>query len=717
MQDRDSKYYIQPQSAARDERVMVLKHADTFAVFDRYGDILGEHGIFHEDTRFVSAWLLRIEDERPLLLGSQREDADGTMTVNLTNPDMVLDGGKQLLRGTLHIHRQKFLWHGACHERLHVFHYGDKPVTVRLRIAFEADFADIFEVRGTARATRGKILEPVSEGSTIVVRYESLDRYSRSLRITCSEAPTQMRRHEIEFTLSLSPGHERDLYLSLACESGPIRGMPIVNRSSHERAAGELATKLRRDRSEHCQITTSSARFNEFLQRSLNDLSMMVTDTPQGPYPYAGVPWFSTAFGRDGIITALEALWLAPSLASGVLRYLSVTQSTVNDPTRAAEPGKVLHEVRRGEMANLGEVPFGRYYGSVDATPLFVMLAGAYYEATADRSLIEEIWPSVERALTWMETLGDRDGDGFIEYAADPGGLTQQGWKDSADSVFHADGTEALGPIALCEVQAYAYGAYRHGAALASLLGEHERSAELTRLADSLRERFERAFWCEDLGTYALALDGDKRPCRVRASNAGHCLFTGIASPERAGVLARSLFDERFFSGWGIRTVARGEARYNPMAYHNGTVWPHDNALIGAGLARYGFRHEALRVLLGLYESTLYFETHRLPELFCGFSRAVSTGPTIYPVACSPQAWATAAPLLLIKACLGLTIDAPNRRIQFAHSVLPSFLQELSIHQLQVGEVSVDLSVHRYPEDVGINVIRRTGPLEVINIK
>jgi glycogen debranching enzyme len=717
MQERENKFYILP-ARPRDARVSVLKHDDTFAVLDRFGDIREEHGLFHEDTRFVSGWVLRVEAEAPLLLSSMVQDGGTVMTVNLTNPDMVLEDGVQLARGTLHLARQKFLWNGALHERLHVFHYGERAIVLKLRIALDADFADIFEVRGTPRASRGRVLEPVLEGHSVSIRYESLDRYSRALRVTCSEEPTQVRRHEIEFALALAPGHERDLYLSLACESGPSRGVSVVTRTSYDRALGELDAKQQRARSGHCQITTSSARFNEFLQRSLSDLSLMTTDTPQGPYPYAGVPWFSTAFGRDGLITALETLWLDPSLAAGVLRYLSVTQSDTTDPTRAAEPGKILHETRKGEMANLGDVPFGHYYGSVDATPLFVLLLGAYYEATADRGLVEEIWPHAERALHWMENFGDRDGDGFLEYTSDPGGLTHQGWKDSSDSVFHADGSDARGPIALCEVQAYAYAAYRHASMLAQLLGRRSRAMHLEGLAQSLKERFESQFWCEELGTYAIALDGDKRPCQVRASNAGHCLFSGIASPERAAVLAKTLFDERCFSGWGVRTLARGEARYNPMAYHNGSIWPHDNALIGAGLANYGFRHEALRILLGLFESTLSFETSRLPELFCGFPRMPGAGPTVYPVACSPQAWASGAPLMLLKACLGLTIDAPNRRVQFSHPVLPSFLQELSIQKLRVGDSTVDLSVHRYPEDVGINVLRRSGPMvEVVNIK
>jgi glycogen debranching enzyme len=354
----------------------------------------------------------------------------------------------------------------------------------------------------------------------------------------------------------------------------------------------------------------------------------------------------------------------------------------------------------------------------VDSTPLFVLLAGAYYERTADLDAIATIWPNVDAALGWIDKYGDRDGDGFVEYqrrSAD--GLVHQGWKDSDDAVCHADGSLARGPIALCEVQGYAYAAWRAAAVLAAALGRADRAAELNGRAERIRDGFEAAFWCDDMGTYALALDGDKRPCRVRSSNAGHALFAGIADPARAGRLARGLMAAGSFSGWGIRTLDSGEVRYNPMSYHNGTVWPHDNALLALGFSRYGLQEDAARVLTALFESSTYLDLHRMPELFCGFDREPGEGPTPYPVACAPQAWAAGSVFLLLQACLGLSVSAVEPQVTFTRPRLPEFLGELTITGLAVGDAVMDLLLTRHYDDVGVRVLRRKGMVDVLVVK
>ncbi|HEV2043549.1 MAG TPA: amylo-alpha-1,6-glucosidase, partial [Sphingomicrobium sp.] len=437
-------------------------------------------------------------------------------------------------------------------------------------------------------------------------------------------------------------------------------------------------------------------------------------ETEHGAYPYAGVPWYSTVFGRDGIITAMLLLWCAPYFAKGVLRTLANLQATELDPTSDAEPGKILHERRGGEMAALGEVPFQRYYGSVDSTPLFVMLAAQYYERTGDIDTIRGIWPNILAALAWIETYGDVDGDGFVEYARmTDKGLSNQGWKDSSDSIFHRDGRLATAPIALCEVQGYVFAAKQGAAVLAARLGDSDLSARLSREAEELRIKFEEAFWIEEMGTYAIALDGDKRRCEVLASNAGHCLFAGIASTERATRVADLLTSKRFHSGWGVRTVAVGEARYNPMSYHNGSIWPHDNGLIALGLARYGHKKGALSIFEGIFDSAIYDDLRRLPELFCGFERRRRQGPTSYPVACSPQAWAAATPFALVAAAIGCVIDPDESTLQLNHPVLPKFLDDLTIRNIAIGDARVDLRLARAEGDVTTAVLRRDGDVVV----
>jgi glycogen debranching enzyme len=720
-------YYIRATSSRADERTRVLKHGDTFGVFDRFGDVqpvgLGEQGLFHEGTRHLSRLELRLARLRPLLLSSTINETNDLFAVDLTNPDMAEGDGRIVLpRGVLHVFRTKFIWQGALHERVRVSNYGMATVSISLVIRFDADFVDIFEVRGQRRERRGTRFEPRVAGSSCTLGYEGLDRRVRETVIDFFPDPAELQGGSARFEVTLAPQEHGAVTLAIRCRGEASRPLAAGNgpevAAAHDRAQTALAHSVAEARRHQAQVTTGNEQFNGWLDRSSADLQMMMTETPHGLYPYAGVPWFSTVFGRDGIITALQLLTLAPEAARGVLDYLAAGQADRASPEQDAEPGKILHETRTGEMAALGEVPFGRYYGSVDATPLFVVLAGAYYRRTADRGFAERLWPHVERALRWMETSGDPDGDGFVEYARRSAhGLVQQGWKDSHDSVFHADGTMAEPPIALCEVQGYAYAARLAAAELATALDLPERAHELTRAAQALQKRFEEAFWCDDLGTYALALDGHKRPCRVRTSNPGHCLFAGIASPLRAQRTSHTLLEHPSFSGWGIRTLATSEARYNPMSYHNGSVWPHDNALIAAGFGRYGLRRQVLRVLEGLFGASQFLELRRMPELFCGFDRRTGEGPTLYPVACLPQAWASGSVFMVLQACLGLSVDAAAQEVRFDNPVLPEWLPEVRINHLEVGGATADLLLERHPHDVGVTVLRRNGPLRVTVVK
>jgi glycogen debranching enzyme len=706
------EYYILA-TASTAEEARVLKHGESFGVFNRHGDIqqtgLGEQGIYHEGTRFLSRLVFCLGNLAPFLLSSTIKEDNFLFTVDLTNPDIYVAGTIALHRGDLHISRAKFLWNSICYERLTLVNYGLLPVEVSFSVQFDADFADIFEVRGVKRPQRGARLRDEIEGQTITLAYEGLDTRIRRTRIDFSPAPERLIASEAFFKRVLAPKEQEVFsinYSFVLDQCQPARRSP-------EAAIHEAAHALKARRAEECQVYTSNDEFNGWLDRSAADLHMMLTETAYGVYPYAGVPWFNTAFGRDGIITALEFLCLNPEVAKGVLGYLAANQATETIPERDAEPGKILHEVRRGEMAALGEIPFGRYYGSTDATPLFVMLAGAYYDRTGDLQFIKSIWPQISLALKWTETYGDIDGDGFVESARRSSrGLAQQGWKDSWDAISHEDGTLPDGPIALCEVQAYVYGARQAGARLAFSLGEFVRARELLDQAESLKKRFNEAFWCEKISTYVIALDDEKRPCRVKASNAGHCLFAGIATDEYATRVADTLMSDDCFSGWGIRTLAASEVRYNPMSYHNGSVWPHDNALIAAGLARYGFKELANRILAGLFEASLFLEMRRLPELFCGFSRREGEGPTLYPVACAPQAWAAASVFLLLQASLGLSTDATESEVYFTSPLLPGCVQEVHIKNLRVGSSILDLVLDSSFQGIGVE--RRAGDANIV---
>jgi glycogen debranching enzyme len=715
----DDPYYIVVPAPLAGERDRVLKQGDTFAVFDHHGDIrpvgMKEQGLYHEGTRFLSCLVLRLGRGEPMFLSSTVKEDNALLAVDLTNPDIKEGDIVALPRGVVHLFRGVFLWQGVGYQTLRLRNHSAVAVKVPISLRFEADFADIFEVRGTTRARRGRVLPPIVSDGTVVLGYEGLDGVTRRTRLEFSPAPRRLTATDAYFSVELDPQQEARFHLTMVCETGTV---PAPQPLDFATALEHTTNSMARFKARASDVYTANEQFNDWVNRSLADLAMMITETPQGLYPYAGVPWFSTPFGRDGIITALQTLWLDPDIARGVLAYLAVVQADTAVPEQDAEPGKILHETRLGEMAALREIPFARYYGSVDSTPLFVVLAGAYYERTGDRAFAEALWPHVERALAWLDKHGDRDGDGFVEYyRATPEGLAQQGWKDSQDSVFHEDGALAQGPIALCEVQGYVYAAKRGAAKLAVALGRIEVADELTRQAAALRKRFEDAFWCEDLGTYALALDGEKRPCRVRTSNPGHCLFAGIVAPERAARVAEALLGPTSFSGWGVRTVAEGAARYNPMSYHNGSIWPHDNAMIGAGLARYGRKDATAKILAGMFDASLFVELHRMPELFCGFARRTGEGPTLYPVACSPQAWAAGTVFQLLQACLGLRVEAAMGRVCLEYPVLPAFLDEVRVRGIRLGAGTVDLLFRRHGNDTGVNVLARSEGVQVVVVK
>lgn len=696
----------------------MLKQGDTFAVFDRYGNIqrigLGEQGLYHEGTRFLSRLELRLFGRKPLLLSSTVNEDNALFTVDLTNPDISVNGDVVLPRDQVHCFRCCFLWKGTFYERLRVRNFSLAAVEVSFDLQFDADFADIFEVRGMKRERRGEFLPPVVDADRVRLSYRGLDEQVRHTTLSFEPTPAAISNTRAEFRDTLPAHGEKSYFFTIHCE--PLNA--DVSVVPHDEAKSAAADELRLYRENMAAIHTSNERFNEWLNRSSVDLHLMVTRTSNGPYPYAGVPWFSTVFGRDGIITALQLLWVNPDLARGVLAYLAANQAKESNTTQDSDPGKILHETRRGEMAALGEIPFGRYYGSVDSTPLFVMLAGAYYERTADEKFVRSLWPHIEAALHWIDRYGDPDQDGFVEYSRrSPKGLVVQGWKDSFDSVFHADGMLAEGPVALCEVQGYVYAAWRAAAQLAPVADRPEKAEALVQKAEELRRQFEDRFWCEDLATYALALDGHKRPCRVRTSNPAHCLFTGIVSPERARLVADTLLSDESFSGWGVRTVATTEARYNPMSYHNGSIWPHDNAILAAGLARYGLTQQLVKVVAGLFDASHYVDLHRMPELFCGFVRRPGEGPTLYPVACAPQSWAAAVVFSLLNSLLGLTIDAPRRQIRFVRSAIPESLKHIWIHNLRVADASVDLALEHFPLNVGIELLDRKGDVEILVVK
>lgn len=720
----EGRTYILASSLIAEHRVRVLKHNETFAVFDRYGEIYteGEEGLYYKGTRHLSQSEFTFGDVRPLLMNSNITHDNLLLTVDLANPDFRDAEGKNFPRGVIHVLKTLFLHNGSCFERIRVSNFAGEAVRIPITFHFDSDFKDIFEIRGTARPKRGKINEPYAEETGLRLSYRGLDAIERRTRISYYSDQAVLKTQSGRSLEFVAEAKEQSIEIYLCYdfwasdETEPAKfGDP---KSRYNSAFSDLQQAFQSKTACDAIVTSSNEQFNGWISRSHSDLRMMVTETPFGPYPYAGVPWFSAAFGRDGIITALQTLWVNPDIAKGVLSFLAKTQSTELSPERDAEPGKILHESRYGEMANLNEIPFARYYGTVDATPLFVVLAGEYLKATADLDFVRSIWGNIEAALRWINDYGDADKDGFVEYSRRSAhGLTSQGWKDSYDSIFHADGSDAKPPVALCEVQGYVYHAKLNAALIADKLGMSEMALDLREKAKRLKAKFNSQFWCEETGTLALALDGEKRRCMVRSSNTGHCLYSGIVADERVPEVVEVLMNERSYCGWGIRTISEGEARYNPMSYHNGSVWPHDTSIAAMGLAKYGYKDQACKLLSGMLEVSHSMDLNRLPELFCGFEKNSCEVPTLYPLSCAPQAWAAGAAFFLLQACLGMRLDAYSKHIVFDSPELPLALKTVRICGLRLGTLgSADVEFIRHTKHIGMHVLRRDAGLSVIAV-
>ncbi|HEX9987884.1 MAG TPA: glycogen debranching N-terminal domain-containing protein [Chloroflexia bacterium] len=722
---------------------VVLKEGGVFVVSHENGDISGNEGLglYYKDMRYLSLFTLQLNGQAPPLLNfSGYRNFMGTF--QHANPIMHLPGEVVLLPETLSIRRSRFI-HDGLHERIEIVNYNRFPVPITLSLAFGSDFRDLFDVRGFQRDKWGELLPPTFEDGRLLLRYMGLDGLARSTEATFDRLPDSvdivMPRSDsptiepgimvpvvgapsyhitiepavatLTWNFNLEPHTPMSLSFHVMPRSGSVEAQPRQTAGS----TGRFDPDVERMRASYQDWDTQSTEFwtdnqdfNRLLKRSKYDLRVLSEPVGDGYFPSAGIPWYACPFGRDSLITALQTLSLNPSLGVGTLRMLARYQGTREDAWREEQPGKILHEYRNGEMARLGLVPHSPYYGSVDATPLFVMLFVETMGWLDDDLLYRELLPNVLRAVEWIDRYGDVDGDGLVEYvaAATKEGIRNQIWKDSRDSTQFPDGTFAETPVAAVEVQGYVYAARLGLSRLLRRKGDEEAADRLAYEAEALKERFNSAFWMPESGYFAQALDKDKRPVPTITSNPGHALWCGIADEEKARLTAQRIVQPDMVSGWGLRTISDESPSYNPMSYHNGSIWPHDNSIIVAGLKRYGCHDEANKVITEIVDASQYFPYDRLPELYCGFRRdyAHASGPAEYPVSCSPQAWAAAAPILMLQTILGLQADAAQRRLSLCPR-LPDWLNNVRLHNLRVGEQRISLQIDKQGDHAHVSLL------------
>ena len=743
--------------------VGVLKHGNLYLLSDPFGDVHPDSrglGLYDLDTRVLSCAVLRINGVRPTLLRTQSA-ANHIATIQLTNPELRRDPsikndiGAAVASRSISVTRRRWIAGGLA-ERIEITNYSADRQRIEIDLELDADAADIFEVRGRIRERRGTFLPTETTPESVTFAYEGLDGFLRRTLVTMTPAEVTASDGDgvvpregsvrVRWALEIEPGarqgvgwevatelvatgHAREveevptrLAQSVTSGGAPAQagggGGPVDGAASSIAPPSEAEAEYGTWQERCARIRSDGELLDLAIRRSIADLRLLRNDGPTHGQHYiaAGVPWFTTIFGRDSIITALQVLPFMPDVARETLRVLAEWQATEDDPARDMEPGKILHELRVGELARTGELPHRPYYGSIDSTPLWLILLDETYRWTGDLEMVRSLWPNAIAALEWIDRYGDRDGDGFVEYERRTDqGLLNQGWKDSGDAIRHRDGTPAEAPIALCEIQGYVFDAKRRMASLAERLGDRQLSKHLLVEAAELEQRFNEAFWMPDLAYYAMALDKDKQQVGGIGSNAGHCLWSGIVPADRVDAVVDRLLDPSMDCGWGIRTYASGQPGYNPVGYHTGTVWPHDNALIAAGMKRAGRHDAADRVASRIFEAAQHSPDFRLPELFCGFDRGLADVPVPYPVACSPQAWAAATSLSLLQTMLGMHADAAKDILELDRPHLPAWLGKVTVHDLRVGERTVDLLFHRWRGNTtSAEVLRRDGPLELV---
>jgi len=739
---------------------LVLKEGNVFLLTQENGDIPGNTalGLYYSDMRYLSRLTFHVNGETPRLLNfSGYRNFMGTL--QFANDIFTLEDGTAVLPETISIRRSRFISEGL-HERIGCANYNRFDVPITISVTFGADFRDIYDVRGFPRDKWGALLPALWEQNVLSLRYMGLDGLARSTVISFDPTPGDMRLHTPPSTAPIMEPSKMvpviglpsyhiviDPPIATATWNVVLRPNEPVSLSFHIMPSGIEAESEERKSAVHSssssvpflspptpagdgtfdkavnymrlsywnwekqstEITTDNEDFNHVLRRSKVDLRVLSEPVRHGYFPSAGIPWYACPFGRDSLITALQTLSFNPLIAAGTLHTLARYQGTREDPWREEQPGKILHEFRNGEMARLGLVPHTPYFGTVDATPLFVYLFAETMRWLDDDDLYRSLLPNVMQALDWIDTYGDLDGDGFVEYVGSThqGGIRNQVWKDSNDSIQYPDGTLAETPIAAVEVQGYVYAAKKSVSELLRRKGDTKLAARLEAEAQELRKRFNEAFWMPELGFFSQGLDKDKMPVTTITSNPSHCLWCGIVDDDKARLIIERLMQPDMISGWGLRTISTQSPSYNPMSYHNGSIWPHDNSLAAAGFKRYGNYDEANRIITQIAEASQYFRYYRLPELYCGFARdtAYNTGPSEYPVSCSPQAWAAAAPLLMTQCILGLQADAATKQLYISPH-LPEWLTYVKVSNLRIGEHHVDINIDKHE---GRNEVSMSG--------